>query len=137
MRVLKKIAAGLLLLCGLPLTLALTVDLLNPDLSPEDKEGSVPAIVLFGLPPIAIAGWLIYSLRQQHESATNKSDREIEQLFLQELQANGGVISPIIFATKTELSLDEAKTYLDQKAVQLNASYEATEQGGVDYRFPL
>ncbi|MEL6398822.1 MAG: hypothetical protein AAFR26_07015 [Cyanobacteria bacterium J06626_4] len=137
MRLLKKIAAGLLLLCGLPLTLALTIQLLDPNLSSEDKEGSVPAIVLFGLPPIAIAGWLIYSLRQQHESAENKSDRAMEQLFLQELQANGGVINPIIFATKAGLSLDETKSYLDEKAVQLNALYEATEQGGVEYRFPL
>ena len=137
MRLIKKIVAGLLLLWGLPLSIWALTETLNPNLSAEDKEGALPALVFFGLPPVVIGGLLIHSLQQQHKSSQEKSDREIEQLFLQELQASGGVINPIIFATKAGLSLDETKIYLDEKAVQLNALYEATEQGGVVYRFPL
>ena len=135
MKWLKKFAAGLLLLSGVTLSLALIVDILDPE---TDKKGdSVAALILFGLPPIAISGLLIHSLHREHHTTTQKSDRELEQLFLTELQANEGVIHPIIFATKTQLSLDETKAYLDQKAVQLNGLYEATETGGVIYRFPI
>lgn len=137
MRLLKKIVAGLLLLWGVPLSIWALTETFNPNVSAEDKEGAIPALIFFGLPPIVIGGLLIHSLQQQHKSSQEKSDREIELLFLQELQANDGVISPIIFATKTGLSLDATKIYLDEKAVQLNALYEATEQGGVIYRFPL
>ncbi len=137
MRLLKKTVVWLLLLWGIPVSIWATVDTLNPNLSAEDKEGALPALILLGLPPIAISGLLIHSLRQQHQASERKSDREIEQLFIAEIQANGGVVSPIIFATKTELSIEDAKTYLDEKAVQLNGLYEVTESGGITYRFPI
>ncbi|NEQ46033.1 MAG: hypothetical protein F6K00_21820 [Leptolyngbya sp. SIOISBB] len=131
----KKFAAGVLLLLGITLSLALIADILDPE---TDRPGdSVAALVLFGLPPIALSGLLIHSLRQQHQANEQKSDREVEQLFLAEIQANDGVVSPIIFATKADLSIEDAKTYLDEKAVQLNGLYEATESGGITYRFPI
>ena len=133
----KKAAVGLLLLWGVPLSIWAMVDTFNPNTPAEDKEGSIAALILFGLPPIAISGLLIHSLHREHHTTTQKSDRELEQLFLAELQANEGVINPIIFATKTQLSLDETKEYLDGKAVQLNGLYEATETGGIIYRFPI
>jgi hypothetical protein len=135
MKWLKKFAAGMLLVSGVTLSLALIVDIVDPE---TDGTGdSVAALILFGLPPIAISGLLIHSLRQQHQANEQKSDREIELLFLTEIQANNGVVNPIIFATKTDLSLDESKAYLDEKAVQLNGLYEATESGGIIYRFPI
>ncbi|MEM1310053.1 MAG: hypothetical protein AAGF98_11305 [Cyanobacteria bacterium P01_H01_bin.153] len=137
MRLLKKIVIGLLLLCGLPISLMAIVYGFNPETSQEDKDGAIAAFIFFGLPPVVISGLLMHSLHQQHKSDARKSDRELEQLFLAELQANGGNINPIIFATKSDLTLDETKIFLDEKAVQLNALYEATETGGVIYRFPL
>ena len=137
MKLLKKIFVGLLLLWGLPLSIYCVVELLNPEVSSEDKEGAGAALVLFGLPPIAVSGLLIHSLRQQHQASEAKSDREIELLFLTEIQGNNGIVNPLIFATKTDLSLDETKAYLDEKAVQLNGLYEATETGGIIYRFPI
>ena len=137
MKLVKKIVAGLLLLWGLPLSIWATVEAFNPNIPAEDKEGAIPALIFFGLPPIAISGLLIHSLRQQHRAIEAKSDREIELLFLSEIQANDGVVNPIVFATKTDLSLDKAKAYLDEKAVQLNGLYEATETGGIIYRFPI
>lgn len=137
MRWFKKAAAGLLLLWGLSISILATIDTFNPDTPAEDKDGSVAALIIFGIPPIAISGLLIHSLHQQHQANTQKSDRELEQLFLTELQANAGVVNPILFATKSDLSLDDTKAYLDAKAVQLNGLYEATETGGIIYRFPI
>jgi hypothetical protein len=53
------------------------------------------------------------------------------------LQSNEGNITAISFAIANELSLEEAKQYLDAKAVQLNADYKVTEDGGVSYKFYL
>lgn len=135
MKWLKKAIAGLLLLWGVPLSIWAVVDSFNPETPREEKEGAIAALVLFGLPPIAISGFLIHNLRQQHRTVQETSDRALEQIFLEELQANNGLINPIVFATKADLTLDEAKAYLDEKAVQLNALYEATDNGGVVYRF--
>ncbi|MEM9120170.1 MAG: hypothetical protein AAGD09_20130 [Cyanobacteria bacterium P01_F01_bin.56] len=87
------------------------------------------------MPPVAISGLLIHSLYQQHRDSEQKSDTELEQLFLTEIQTNDGVISPVVFALKAELSIEDAKAYLDKKAVQLNGLYEVSESGGVIYRF--
>lgn len=135
MKWLQKTVAGLLLLWGLPLSIWAITDTLNPDTPAEDKEGAIAALVFFGLPPVAIGGFLIHHLRQTHHTTEENSDRALEKLFLQELQEQQGLINPIVFATKTNLTLEEAKTYLDEKAIQLNATYEATETGGVVYRF--
>ncbi|MEM1278764.1 MAG: hypothetical protein AAGG53_01810 [Cyanobacteria bacterium P01_H01_bin.152] len=135
MKLLKKIVAGLLLLWGLPLSIWATVYTLDPNNSSEDKEGSIAALIFFGLPPVAISGLLIHSLYQQHRDSEQKSDSELEQLFLTEIQTNDGVISPVFFALKAELSIEDAKAYLDKKAVQLNGLYEVSESGGVIYRF--
>jgi hypothetical protein len=137
MRWLKKIVAGFLLLWGLPISIWATLDTFNPETPTEDKEGAIAALCFFGLPPVAISGLLIHSLRQQHRLTTDKSDRALEQLFLSELQANNGVISPVMFATKANLTLEEAKAFLDDKAVQLNAFFEATDTGGIVYHFPV
>lgn len=137
MKWLKKTAAGLLLLWGVPLSIWAIADTFNPETSAEDKEGAIAALIIFGIPPIAISGLLIHSLHQQHQTVTQKSERELEQLFLTELQAQEGVINPIVFATKAAISLDEAKAYLDAKAVQLNGLYEVTETGGITYRFSI
>ncbi|MGF1458614.1 MAG: hypothetical protein ACFBSG_06255 [Leptolyngbyaceae cyanobacterium] len=134
---LKKFAAGLLLLWGLPLSIWAVADSFNPETSQEDKEGAIAALIFFGLPPIAISGLLIHHLNQQHQASQSRSQRELEQLFLAELQANNGTINPIIFATKADISLDDCKAYLDTKARQLNGLYEATDTGGILYRFPL
>jgi hypothetical protein len=137
MRWLKKILAGLLLLWGLPISVWAVVDSLNPETAKEDREGAIAALIIFGLPPVAMGGWLLSSLRQQNTVSQKQKQRALEQQFLQMLQENNGVINPIVFATKTQLSLDEAKTYLDEKAVQLNGLYEATASGGIEYHFPL
>lgn len=137
MKLLKKIVAGLLLLWGIPISIYAVVETFNPNVSQEDKEGAIAALIIFGLPPVAIGGLLLHSLQQQSKHETTKSERELEKIFLTELQENAGIINPIVFATKTSLSLDETKAYLDEKATQLNGLYEATETGGVVYRFPI
>ena len=93
--------------------------------------------MIFGLPPTALGSWLIWNLRQQHErSLENLADQQ-EQRFLQLLQDHKGDLTVLQFATATQLSLEESKVYLDEKAQQLNASFDVLDNGAVVYRFPL
>ena len=137
MKLLQKIAAGVCLLVGVPIVLLVLVEFINPEASVQDKSDALAALIFLGLPPTALGSWFIYSLYRQHRQTLDQHNRAIERMFLEFVQTNQGVISPVLFATQTNLSLEEAKRYLDEKEMQLNGLYEATEAGGVIYRFPL
>lgn len=61
---------------------------------------------------------------------------EREQLFLRLLQQGEGAITVTKFALSAQISIEEAKLYLDEKATQLNANFEANDKEGLIYRFP-
>lgn len=136
MKWLRKLMAGLLLLWGLPLSLWAVIEAANPEVDSEQRQGAIAALCLFGLPAVAGGGWLVYGLHQQHRAALQQSNQALEQLFLQLLQESQGEVHPILFATKAQIPLDQAKAYLDKKALLLNGNFEATDSGGILYRFP-
>jgi hypothetical protein len=136
MTLLKKIGTGIFLFIGLPITLFAIVSVINPSTSAKDREGAAAALVFFGLPPTVLGGWLVWNLHQQHQGAIGQLAREQEQLFLELLKAQGGKLTALQFATAAKIPFAEAKTYLDQKAVQMNAVFDVTETGGITYRFP-
>ena len=137
MRLLKKFFAGLCLVIGLPITLLCTVELLNPDTPAEDKEGATAAIALLGLPPTAIGGWLLFSLRQQNQHQSQQLDFARDQLFLKLVQEYEGDLTVTKFALEAQIPIEDAKEYLDEKAQQLDARFEASDEGGIIYKFPV
>lgn len=137
MRLLQKVSAGFCLLIGLPIIIMATVEILNPATNEEDRSGSMAALVIFGLPPTALGAWLTWNLRQQHVRSLEDLADQQEQRFLQLLQDQKGDLTVLQFATATQLSLEESKVYLDEKAQQLNASFDVLDNGAVVYRFPL
>ena len=137
MSVLKKFFAGLCLVIGVPILLLCTVELLNPDTPPEDREGATAAIAILGLPPTAIGAWLLFSLRQQNQHQTQQLDLEREQLFLQLVQQHEGDLTVTKFALAAQIPIEEAKQYLDEKAQQLDANFEPSDEGGIIYKFPV
>lgn len=137
MRLLQKVLAGVCLFVGLPIIIVATVEIFNPTSDAEDRSGSVAALVIFGLPPTALGAWLIWNLRQQYERSLEDIADQQEQRFLQLLQAQKGDLTVLQFATATQMSLEESKVYLDEKAQQLNASFDVSDNGAVVYRFPL
>jgi hypothetical protein len=137
MRFLQKTLAGACLFFGLLIVAVATVEILNPTTSDEDRSGSAAALVMFGLPPTALGSWLIWHLRQQHQRSLKGLAEQQEQKFLQLLQDQKGDLTVLQFATAMQMSLDEAKAYLDQKAKRLDASFDVSETGAVVYRFPV
>jgi hypothetical protein len=137
MRLLKKIAAGFLLTIGLPVVVLALFDIVNPNTPADDRGDALAALIILGLPPTALGGWLVQNLRSTSQKSEQQKQLELEQRFLELLQESGGSLTVVQFATKAQLPIAEAKTYLDQKAVQLNGTFEATDTGGIVYRFPV
>jgi len=63
--------------------------------------------------------------------------REQEQIFLNLLQESNGKLTTVQLATRANISLEEAKAYLDEKALQLNGDFDTTDSGSIVYQFPL
>lgn len=137
MRLIQKILAGVLFTIGVPIILIGVTELLNPNASPEDKKGATAALVIFGLPPTALGGFVIWNLRRSHTTTLQELELQKEQLFLQILQENQGRVTPLSLAAALDMPIADAKVYLETKAQQLDATFDVTEEGGVNYRFHL
>ncbi|MEO1211491.1 MAG: hypothetical protein AAFX78_18415 [Cyanobacteria bacterium J06638_20] len=135
MRLIQKILIGFMFFIGVPILLFGISELLNPNADAEDKEGATAAIIILGLPPTALGGFLLWNLRANAPKDTRNPELEKEQRFLDLLQANEGRLTPIRVATEMNMTIAEAKSYLDQKAKQLNATFDVSEEGGITYRF--
>ncbi|MBX2864936.1 MAG: hypothetical protein KTR27_15400 [Leptolyngbyaceae cyanobacterium MAG.088] len=136
MQAVKKIFVGLLLLIGLPIVILAAVDLADPEETRESKQGALAAMVFFGLPPVAVSTGLMFNLRQSHQHQSQQMSLLQEQSFLQLLQQQQGKISAANFALAAKIPLEEAKEYLDQKAQQLDADFEVSDNREIIYKFP-
>ncbi|MEA5620689.1 hypothetical protein VB711_23020 [Cronbergia sp. UHCC 0137] len=136
MKIIKKIFAGSFLVIGLNILLVGTIELIDSRKPNQDKEGALAAIVLFGIPSTSVGTWIIWGLRQQHQQKIKQLQLEREQLFLHLLQQKEGRVTVTKFALAAQIPIEEAKQYLDEKAKQLNANFETSDNEGIIYRFP-
>lgn len=125
---LNKLIPGLLLAVGIPLSLFAVTSLLNPQ--QKDKTGSLVLMVI-ALPATAAGGWL--ALGKSKEGG-NKGDR-LKSIFFQLLMEDNGRISVMQFAKATQISKEEARQYLEEKAKEFNATAKSDDRGGVSYYF--
>lgn len=127
---LKRVAVGILLGIGIPVTLFCLGDFLRKD-NPR-KANDIVLFLLCGLPPIATAGLLIKSLTG--ENATIQAN-SLQSIFYQLLKENKGRITIVRLAMETHLSAEESKQYLDKKAVEFEATFDVNNEGAVFYCF--
>jgi hypothetical protein len=132
----KKIFLGVLFTFGFIFLLVTAANALKSNPTKEEKSAALGGLLL-GVPPTALGIWMILDARRHSKAIQQNNQLQVESIFLQLLQANKGRITMIDFAIASKLPLAEAKQYLDQKARELNANFEVTEDGGVNYRFPL
>jgi hypothetical protein len=139
MRTLQKSMATVCLLFGLSISLLAAVYAIGSgdDFELEDSATAGVALVIFGLAPTALGGWLAWNLRHSNQRSFQSLSLQQEQMFLQLLQKQAGDLTIIQFAAAAQLPIEQAKAFLDQKAQLLNASFEVKETGAIVYRFPL
>lgn len=134
MKLVTKIAIGLLLGCGIPLTAMATAELLDPTNPPQDREEAKAALVIFGLAPVSLGGLLLWKgKRHSQQQQTNR----LQSRFFDLLQINHGYITPLQFAMATGLNGKIAKAYLDERAREFDAVYNVTVDGTIVYYFEV
>jgi hypothetical protein len=141
MRLIKKLLAFCFLGFGIPFSVLIFVEMINPKTPPKSKEGAVAALIVFTIPSTVIGGWLSYSLvrdRQREQALLFASKQQHLQLvFLKLIEQNAGRITVLQLAKNADISTQSAKQYLDEKALELSADFEVNEDGNISYRFSL
>lgn len=139
MRTVQKALAGACLLFGLSIPLLAAVYAVGSgdDFELEDSAEAGVALVIFGLAPTALGGWLAWNLRHSNQQTSQSLSLQQEQMFLQLLQNQAGDLTIIQFAAAAQVPIEQAKAFLDQKAQLLNASFDVKDTGAIVYRFPL
>lgn len=139
MRTVQKALAGACLLFGLSIPLLAAVYAIGSgdDFELEDSAEAGVALVVFGLAPTAVGGWLAWNLRHSNRQISQSLSLQQEQMFLQLLQNQAGDLTIIQFAAAAQVPIEQAKAFLDQKAQVLNASFDVKDTGAIVYRFPL
>lgn len=141
MNLIKKIFAIFFLLFGVSFSAAIIGELLNPKASPKDKEGAVAALTIFTIPSTILGSGLSWSLMQQKRKEqallVETEQKRLNLVFLELLEKNAGKITVLQMAKNAEISIQDAKQYLDTKAKELSASFEVNKEGNILYCFPL
>ncbi|AIE74243.1 MULTISPECIES: hypothetical protein [unclassified Synechocystis] len=140
MRLIKQIVAFLLLSLGVPLGLYCVVEIFDSTKSQEDRDGAAAALMIFSLPMSALGGGLLWSAvhdgkKQRQKSALEVAEK-LRKTFFQILEENNNTITVLQLCKAAEIDGKQAKEYLDQKAIEFNATFEASESGGIIYKFP-
>jgi hypothetical protein len=140
MNFLTKVTAGFLLMSGF-ICLMVSASALSelPDkdqntLEQEDATDTFVGGIALGVPLVAGGGYMLWGLRRRNEKLLR--DR-LDSTFYQMLKADNGRITILQLAMEAQLSGEQAKQYLDQKAKEFNATFEASDQGNISYLFHL
>ncbi|MBD2471567.1 hypothetical protein [Nostoc sp. FACHB-145] len=141
MRLIKKLLAFCFLGFGIPFSILIFLEMMNPKAAPEDKENAVAALIIFTIPSTVVGGWLSWSLVQQKKREQilliESEQKRIRLVFLELIENNSGKITVLQLAKNAEISTQLAKQYLDEKDLELSADFEVNENGNFSYRFPL
>ncbi|VEP12318.1 conserved hypothetical protein [Hyella patelloides LEGE 07179] len=70
-------------------------------------------------------------------SDSKKLDKRIREIFFNLIQNNQGSITELDLAIAANISGKDAKKYLEQFAVEFDATFEVTEKGHIVYLFPI
>jgi len=135
MRLAQKILAGVLFFIASPGLLVSLFIWFDSGTPRDEKTSAFLGGLLLGLPPAAAGSFLVWNLRRTNPNPVKNLELEREQHFLDLLQASEGRLTPIKVAAEMDMTIAEAKIYLDQKAKQLNATFDVSEEGGITYRF--
>lgn len=133
-KILKQLTASLMIGLGAILILSGVYALVNPDISQEEKTAEATACLLFGLP---LTGGGVWILRGLGKHSKEETETRLQSVFYHLLQQNHGQITVIQFAMETKLPAKEAETYLNAKAQEFNATFNARDDGEISYQFPM
>lgn len=134
MKLVKRIAAGVLLTWGFILAVQAVNVSLDRRIDPLDRRNIIVACLMLGTPALASGGWLVWN---DHQQRRRQTEQRLQAIFFQLLRQGQGYISVLPFAMQTELNAAAAKAYLDQRAREFCADFQVSDTGQVFYYFDV
>jgi hypothetical protein len=108
--------------------------LFNPKSQPEKRISGALACMTVGLPLLGLGTWRMWDASKQQQQENR--DR-LQSTFYRLIQESNGQLTVLTFAMAAQLSAQEAKQYLDEKAKEFDANFAVTEENGVCYLFEI
>ncbi|MDA0674001.1 MAG: hypothetical protein O3C67_09910, partial [Cyanobacteria bacterium] len=106
-----------------------------------DKRSTLIGLVFLSVPPAAVGGAIVYSLRQSHHyrqiTTEERQAEQLKQAFYQLVEAQGGAVTVFQFAKAADVDAQAARDYLDAQATAFNANFEVGDNSEIIYRFPV
>jgi hypothetical protein len=128
----RKLLAGLFLAAGSAIAIAFAHSITTGNA--ETRSSRLLGGLLFGLPPIALGGWLLIrssDLKSGHDQVGLRST------FYRLLKDNRGYLTMSQFATTANLPKAVAQSYLDERAKEFDAKLSISKDGSLAYQFYL
>lgn len=136
MQLIKLITASLLVSVGLFFGLMIATELVNPDASYESKLSTTIGGLTLGLPALSIGSWLLWNGYHQFRQKIEHHSRRINSIFFYLLSQNHGQVKVSDLVRYTRLSQQEAQDFIENKALELNATFERRPDQEIVYHFP-
>ncbi len=132
----QKIFVGILLSVSFIFLLVPISVVFSKNPSEQDKSAALGGLAI-GVPALVGGLSILKGSRDKQQKLIAERTQLLETTFLELLQTNDGQVTVINFAIATNLSLEEAKQYLDRKASQLNGDFKVLDDGKISYYFHL
>ena len=140
-RFFKKAAATLLLLFGIPLSGVAIAEMASSNATVEEKEEALAILLMLTLPSTVLGSWLVWGLHKDYqwklENRAQIEDDRLRSIFFRILEENRGQTTTLRLAKEANLSGEEARSYLERKAKEFEATINVGEQGEITYQFYL
>lgn len=144
MKLIKQVAASLLLSLGFVFLTATAMALFNPGTTAEELEETediLETCILLGVPTTVSGIWLVSSLHSQGKQEKEKAQKQLEaslrSTFYQLVQQGQGEVTLMGFAIASQLEVQPAQEYLNRKAKEFNATFKVNDNGRIIYHFDL
>ncbi|BAU10841.1 hypothetical protein LEP3755_13330 [Leptolyngbya sp. NIES-3755] len=146
----RKTAGGVLVSLGLLFVLAGIMALVDSTTAAGERVGVFATGAILGLLLVWIGICLLRRPKEQADSTNDavaeepirkysspKTEEEIRTALFRLVEQSSGCITLFKFAMETNLSGEDARTFLDAQAKAFGASFLVNDKGDVVYRFPL
>ncbi|MGB3300799.1 MAG: hypothetical protein WBA76_21245 [Phormidesmis sp.] len=100
----------------------------------SNKSQTIAAGLLLGIPCMVGSLWMLRAFKSNHELIQSQ---RIQMLFYKAVKANEGSINPLQLAMLAEITVEDAKTFLEAWSGPLAADCQTDETGLTVYRFSL
>ncbi|MEL6221437.1 MAG: hypothetical protein AAFR31_02210 [Cyanobacteria bacterium J06627_8] len=134
MKTFQKAIAAFLLCIGFASIGLSVLDLINSERTGRNQQRAIATLLVLGCVPVGVGGYMIWA---RFDQIHRQEQQRLRAAFFRLVRAGQGRISASDFSVETNLSIDEARLYLDERAEHFGAACQVEEDGKALYGFQL